>query len=189
MIVYDDEHRAAALARRPAMAALRTEPAADGGWVERTPGRFASASGRRRLGRLALPPPGSQPGRLEGDRGQASRSPGPPRATLITDFNSYNTDVLPEDEESPRRAARPWFQPHWVGDLDPVVATRRCTKPRAACGSSSSKAGVSNRCEIDLATGRATLFHGDTALGDAGADRDRRVRARTSSRSPTSTTG
>ena len=29
------------------------------------------------------------------------------------------------------------------------------------------KAGVSNRCEVDLATGEARLFHGSVALGDA----------------------
>ena len=35
----------------------------------------------------------------------------------ITDFSSYNTDLSPQGRQHPRFAARPWFQPHWVGDL------------------------------------------------------------------------
>ena len=31
------------------------------------------------------------------------------------------------------------------------------------------KAGQSNRCEIDLATGLARLFHGDQTLGEPAA--------------------
>ena len=66
---------------------------------------------------------------------------------------------------SPRRAARPWFQPHWVGDL---TLSLRLTVQEAS-GSvrlELIKGGASNCCEIDLATGRANLLHDDQALGE-----------------------
>ena len=81
-------------------------------------------------------------------------------ATLITDLFSYNTDVSADDRDDPRRAARPWFQPHWVGDL---TLSLRLTRARAGRQFRLEliKAGISNRCEIDLATGQASLFHGE----------------------------
>ena len=68
MIVYDDDHRAAALRGDPRW--LRWRPASASGWVEGQPGRFATGKASRRLDRAALSPSRSQPGRLEGDPGR-----------------------------------------------------------------------------------------------------------------------
>ena len=88
----------------------------------------------------------------------------PPRATLITDFCPYNTDLTAEGRTHPRAAEKAWRQPHWVGDLTikfNLDVEERAGKARIEL----IKAGVSNRCEIDLATGNAMLFHGSEALG------------------------
>ena len=116
MMVYDDAHRAAALADDPALAALgrRTRP--------------ASGPSRRRgpiRARSATPAIGpscgtitSSPAPRSGKRfAPASRCRARPVRRLITDYYSYNTDVSADDQSHPRSAARAWFQPHWVGDL------------------------------------------------------------------------
>ena len=83
---------------------------------------------------------------------------------MITDYYSYNTDVSAADQPHPRTAARAWFQPHWVGDL--TLSLRLTVRePAGRFRLELIKAGVSNRCEIDLTTGEARLFHGDDALG------------------------
>jgi signal peptidase I len=160
-IVYDDEHRAAALRGDPRW--LRWKPTPVNGWSERATGRFAAAMNADSWIELRyhniVPSP-------EDWRAIQSklRLPEQPRATLITDFSSYNTDVLPPDRLSPRRAARPWFQPHWVGDL---TLSLRLTVQEASGGVRLEliEGGTSNRCEIDLATGRATLLRDGRALG------------------------
>ena len=48
--------------------------------------------------------------------------PGPPAATLITDFNSYNTDVLPDDRMSPKRAGSALVSTPLGRRLDPFAA-------------------------------------------------------------------
>lgn len=91
------------------------------------------------------------------DRGDAASSP---RSTLVTDYYSYNTSVLANQDPDSYR----WFEPHWVGDL--TLSLR--IQPKAARGRvrlELFEGGVSNRCEIDLATGKATLYHGDQPLG------------------------
>ena len=85
---------------------------------------------------------------------------------MITDFSSYNTDLTPQGRQHPRFAARPWFQPHWVGDLT-LSCRVTVREPRGRLRLELIKAGLSNRCEIDLATGRATLFHDGAATGRA----------------------
>ena len=74
----------------------------------------------------------------------------------MTDFSSYNTDLSPQGRLDRRSAARPWFQPHWVGDL-----TMSCRvdvrQPGGRLRLELIKAGESNRCELDLTTGQATL--------------------------------
>jgi signal peptidase I len=161
-IVYDDEHRAAALLDDPRW--LRWGPATVGGWNERAPGKFASAKNSDHWADLRYQNLVPSPEDWKAIQAKL-RSPRPPRATLITDFSSYNTDVLPQDRLSPRRAARPWFQPHWVGDL---TLSLRLTVHEASGGVRLEliEGGASNRCEIDLATGRATLLHDGRALGE-----------------------
>ncbi len=170
LLVYDDEHRAAALKGDARWLRFRPEPA-ETGWVERAPGVFASEAngeGWVDLRYHHLVPRPEDWKAIEEKRPLA----GEPRAMLITDFNSYNTDVLPEDERSARRAARPWFQPHWVGDLT-LQLRLKVNEARGGVRLELMEAGVSNRCEIELATGQATLFHGGTKLG-AAAETDMR---------------
>jgi signal peptidase I len=81
-------------------------------------------------------------------------APRPPRASLITDFYAYNTNL-----NASRREDRDWYQPHWVGDL-----TLSCrVKVESTSGSIAFRlvsGGVIHRCEIDLATGEARLTSG-----------------------------
>ncbi len=163
MIVYDDQHRAAALRDDPRW--LRWAPASAGGWAEREPGRFATEAkgeGWADLRYRHLVPTPEDWRAIQSDPALS----GSPRASLITDFNSYNTDVLLDDQSHPRKAARPWFQPHWVGDLT-LSLRLKVQEPAGQVRLELVESGNSNRCEIDLATGQATLFHGNTALGAA----------------------
>ena len=155
MLVYDDEHRAHALQDDPRW--LRWKPSPGSG-LDRTDTRAIRPTkpdttdwSELRYHHLVPSP----------EQWAAIRAEGPlaaePRATLITDFNSYNTDVLPGDEHSSRRAARPWFQPHWVGDLT-LSLRLNVHEARGAVRLELVKAGMSNRCEIDLATGQPHCF-------------------------------
>ena len=56
------------------------------------------------------------------------------------------------------------------GRLDPFPPVERARSPRRGFALELVEAGISNRCEIDLATGQAALFHGDTALGGPRTD-------------------
>ena len=165
MLVYDDGHRAAALKGDARWLRFKPGTGESGSWFERERGQFAIDVTGEDWVDLAyhhLVPSPSDWKAIEA----GSPLPGPPRAMLITDFNSYNTDVLPDDEKSSRRAARPWFQPHWVGDL---TLSLRLHVAEASGGVRLElmEAGVSNRCEIDLTTGQAMLFHGGSLLGAA----------------------
>jgi signal peptidase I len=163
MLVYDDAHRARALLGDRRW--LRWTPALPGGWTEPVAGRFlpsAQAGDWTELRYHHLVPSPEQWKAIR--RGLPPESP--PFSTLITDFNSYNTDLLAEDFDHARRAARAWFQPHWVGDL--TLSLRLVTSaPVGRFRLELIAAGRSNRCEIDLATGLAQLFHEDSALGPA----------------------
>jgi signal peptidase I len=164
--VHDDAHRATSLKGDPRW---KRWAALDGGWTETSDGTYRAGGGPA-MGtgdgwselryRNVLPDPGQW---------QAIRENQPlpvgPRPTLITDFSSYNTDLTPESREHPRAAARPWFQPHWVGDLT-LSCRVTVREPRGQFRLELIKAGKSNRCEIDLGTGRATLFHEGEALGE-----------------------
>jgi hypothetical protein len=163
MMVYDDSHRPAELAGDSSWARWTAEPA--GSWTEISPGRFASSPDAGDWSDLRYHHRVPSPAQWEAIRDSAPL-PGPPRATLITDFCSYNTDTLPDDRTNPRRAARPWFHPHWVGDL---TLSMRLTvgEPRGQFRLELIKAGVSHRCEIDLSSGGATLWCGEQRLGEA----------------------
>ncbi len=92
--------------------------------------------------------------------------PYPPRASLITDFYSYNSSF-------PARRGNDvyeWFQPHWVGDLT-LSGRVQAAQPKGLLRLKLVKGGVANRCEIDLATGQATLYHGGTPVGPPAATR------------------
>jgi signal peptidase I len=161
MMVYDDAHRAQALGEDPRW--LRWSAVPPGGWTEPAPGRFVPGEQGGQWTELRYHHLVPSPEQWRAIRSGVSL-PGPPRATLITDFNSYNTDLLAEDLGDPRRAARAWFQPHWVGDLT-LSLQLTVREPVGQVRLELFKSGVSNRCELDLSTGEARLFHGDSALG------------------------
>lgn len=57
------------------------------------------------------------------------------------------------------------MQPHWVGDLS-VSARLAVAAPGGKVRFELVEGGVANRCEIDLAGGKATLLHGDKVIGE-----------------------
>jgi signal peptidase I len=161
MIVYDDAHRALALAGDSRW--LRWAAARPGDWTEPAPGQFAARDRAGDWNELVYHHVVPSPAQWEAIR-TGRPLPTEPRATLITDYNSYNTDLSADDHHNPQRAARAWFQPHCVGDL---TLSLRLTVPRMAgqVRLELIKAGLSSRCEIELATGRLQLFHETKALG------------------------
>ncbi|OJW20891.1 MAG: hypothetical protein BGO49_29225 [Planctomycetales bacterium 71-10] len=155
--VYDDAHRPRRLADDPRWKRW-------GGWDEPSPGsyRAEAADGWRELRYRHLVPSPEQAEAIAGGSEPAS----PPRASLVTDFCSFNSDLAPQNLTQVRIATRPWFQPHWVGDL--ALSLRL-----EAAGASGAvridliEGGVVNRCEIDLAEGRAVLSRDGDVLGEA----------------------
>src|SRR5262249_15250641 len=127
MMVYDDTHRAALLKKRPEW--RRWTAAAPGGWSEveseAAPGHFRiapAAAGKDSTGWAALRYRHLVADPEQWDALLAGRElPRPPRATLITDFYSYNTNLTAESSsliDYPRGEQEgAWMQPHWVGDL------------------------------------------------------------------------
>jgi signal peptidase I len=166
VMVYDDRHRPGSLSRDPAW--RRWSPAEPDAWSEAGPGTFVPDAARPDWAELRYRHLVPSPEQWDAIRRGAP--PGPPRASLITDYSSYNTDVAAPDRNDPRRAARAWLQPHWVGDL--TVSMRLALhRPAGRLRLDLIKAGQPDRCEIDLATGSARLFHGDLALGPAAPTR------------------
>jgi signal peptidase I len=151
MLVYDDAHRPKAFKDDPAWRRWGSAS-----WRESEGGAYASdgaAAGFEEMRYANLvPDPAQWEAQLTG-----RPLPKAPRPILITDFYAYNTNETIDRD-------RNWYQPHWVGDL-----TLECRLE--SLGSSGTfrmelvEGGVANRCEIDLATGLATLYHGDTPLG------------------------
>ncbi len=98
--------------------------------------------------------------------------PRPPRSKLITDFYSYNTNMvasssdLLDDPQGEQEGA--WRQPHWVGDLvlDFTLDVAKAG-PGGAVRLELVKGGVPCRCEIDLSTGQAVFTRGGVELGRA----------------------
>lgn len=153
MPVYDDRHRPKALKDK----AWRRWTGGDDRWTEKTDGVFTADPGVAGLWtelryRHLVPDPEQWEAELE-DRAL----PRPPRPSLITDFYSYNTSLMPNSPPHARRDG--WYQPHWVGDL--ALSAR--IESKSATGKIALRlvrGGVTNRCEIDLATGKAILEHG-----------------------------
>ncbi len=167
VMVYDDRHRAASL--REDSSWRRWSAVEPGGWTEPEPGTFVPDRGPSAWSELRYRHLVPSPEQWQAIR--AGRRPaGPARATLITDYTSYNTDLAAADRNDPRRASRSWLQPHWVGDL--TVSMRLTVhEPGGGLRLALIRGGLSYRCEIDLATGDARLFHGTIALGPAAQTR------------------
>ena len=163
VMVYDDSHRAAATRDDPRW--RRWTPVGES-WSEPAAGTYRPAKDPSDWAELryrhVVPDPEQWRALTNGQDLEVA-----PRPTLITDFSSYNTDLSPQGRRHLEMAVRPWFQPHWVGDLTlscRVNVARQAGRLRLEL----IKGGRSNRCEIDLATGLAQLFHGDNALGARG---------------------
>ncbi len=160
LMVYDDAHRPAALRDDPRW--QRFAPARTGDWTEPTPGEFVPADGAPEWVELRYQHLVPTQEHWRAIR-QGAPLPGPPRPMLITDFSSYNTDLSAVDRSVPRFAARTWFQPHWVGDLS-LSLRLQVHKLEGQILLELYKGGKSNRCEIDLATAKASLYHDRQAL-------------------------
>jgi len=167
IMVYDDAHRAKALRDLPEWRRWT------GAWAEdaAAPGTYtppAAANGWSELRYQHLVPDPAQWRSLEVGE-PVARDPKP---TLVTDFYSYNTNLNAENTDlsggTNRDQESAWLQPHWVGDL--TVSARVAPAGQGPAGSvrfELIEGGVSNRCEVDLATGRAVLYHGDAEVGRA----------------------
>ncbi len=159
-LVYDDAHRPAALRHDPRW--QRFAPARQGDWTEPTPGEFVPADGAADWVELRYQHLVPTQEHWRAIR-EGAPLPAPPRPMLITDFSSYNTDLSAADRSVARFASRAWFQPHWVGDLS--LSLRLVVhKLEGQIRLELYKGGKSNRCEIDLATARASLYHDHRAL-------------------------
>jgi signal peptidase I len=167
MMVYDDAHRPKLLKDRPEW--QRWSPAAPNDWSEEAsaPGTYVGGSAGSEWSVLQyrhLAPDPQQWRDLEA----GDPLPRPARPTLITDFYSYNTNlpINSSDLTGPigRDQESAWMQPHWVGDL--TLSGRVETESAGgAVRLELVEGGISNRCEVDLATGEAVLYHGDAVLG------------------------
>jgi len=160
LMVYDDAHRPRALRNDPRW--RRWVPTYPGDWIESAPGKFDPKGGTDDWVELCyrhLLPTEAQWRAI----GQGAPVPAPPRPMLITDYYSYNTDLSSVDRSIPRFAARTWFQPHWVGDLS-LSFGLEVQRLEGRLRLELYKGGIPNSCEIDLATGKASLYHGHEAL-------------------------
>ncbi len=160
LMVWDDSHRPRALKDDARWRRWRPAGALD--WSEASSGEFVPA---KRAGQWVelryqhLVPTQDDWNAVR----QGAILPVPPRSMLITDYSSYNTDLAAADRFVARYAARSWFQPHWVGDLTLSVRLQ-VHKCEGRIELELYKGGKSNRCEIDLTTGRASLYHDDQEL-------------------------
>lgn len=163
--VHDDRHRPEALKNRPEWA--RWAPTRAETWRSGSgPASYRLEAADARPGPLGGEWLELRYGHRVPDQRQweeilsGRRTSRPPRATLITDFVSYNTG----------RARRPslydpegWMQPHWVGDLC-VTGRLEVLQPRGAFRVELVRAGRAFRCELDFERGSATLWEGDRRL-------------------------
>lgn len=157
MLVHDDTHRPAAFYDLPEWQRWKRDT---GAVEEAEPGRFA-------LNSTAETPASLRYEHLVADPNQwtailRGETPEPPRASLITDFYSYNTNVSAlrgQDGYS-------WFEPHWVGDLTASFHL----EAEAATGQVVAElieGGQSNQVVLDLESRTATLLHDGRPLGEA----------------------
>jgi signal peptidase I len=167
--VYDDRHRPRALAENPEWQRWR---ASSGGWTAPSPSQSKFQSDAGTTGEWAelryqhIVPDPEQWDAVLHDR----PLPRPPRASLVTDFYSYNTSMgadssdLLDDVQRDQEGA--WMQPHWVGDLTLRANLEiKEIKPEGAVRLELVKAGQPLRCTIEPATGAAVVTRGDEVLG------------------------
>jgi signal peptidase I len=166
--VYDDRHQPRTLAGDHQWQRWRSE---NGGWhsVETSVGLYQCLRPSGEWSELRYHNLVPEPDQWDALRHDLPL-PRAPRASLITDFYSYNTNIMSADSSSllddSQRDRDAWMQPHWVGDL-----TLEANLDIQDAGPDSSvrlelvKAGIAHRCTIDLTTGTAIAFRGDAELG------------------------
>jgi signal peptidase I len=155
--VWDDRHRPKALEGRAEWERWRgLNPA----WSQTKPGQFKVDAKTQdewmelRYAHL-VPDPAQWNAILAGDP-----LPYAPKPRLVSDFYAYNAgwhrDRYPDHRFLPR---------HWVGDL--TLATHvELSGSSGALRFELIRGGQINRCEVDLATGQAQMFHGNQDLGE-----------------------
>jgi signal peptidase I len=165
--VYDDRHQPMSFAKLPEWRRWRSD---SGGWevIPGSAGQYETNAKQPFSAELRyrhlVPEPGQWDAILKGRAGTK------PRATLITDFYSYNTNLSAETTDlvdEPRGEQEgAWMQPHWVGDLtlEATINVKEISAG-AALRLELIKAGVPHRCSIDLETGSAIFSRGDVELG------------------------
>lgn len=160
MMVYDDAHRPKALEGKAEW--LRWGSRTPVAWDEKAKGEFAVDAPLGQEAELRyrhLVPDREQWDAINGN----ASLPRAPRPTLITDFYSYNTSQTSEARGAFEGAR---IQPHWVGDLC-IAGTLKVDQPKGVLRLDLVEGGIVNRCEIDLATGTANLFHDGKALSSS----------------------
>jgi len=164
MMVYDDGFRPEAFKDLPEW--HRWAAKGGEGWKEEANGVYVASAAPGQEASLryrhVVPDPEQWQAVLNGEK--VSREP---RASLITDFYSYNSNVAASRPDAGASAFRDsegvGAQPHWVGDL--TVSFRLQVKSAGGTVSFDLvEGGTVNRCDIDLTSGAATLLHGDKEL-------------------------
>ena len=165
MLVHDDRQRPRTLKGDPRW--KRWQPRREGDWIEEIPGIYRVTplmAVENHVSELryhhVFPDPNQWDAVVKGEA-----LPYPPRPTLITDFYSYNTDLTLDALSDPASTSRAWSQANWVGDLT-LSLRLQVDQPNGKISVELVKAGISNRAEIDLASGQASLFHGERLLGE-----------------------
>jgi signal peptidase I len=162
MLVYDDSHRARALAGDNRWERWSDDRA--GRWSTTSPGTYRSDPAKEAAVELTyrhvVPDPAQWAALAQG-----RPLPHEPRATLVTDFYSYNTDLTADSLSNPYESSKAWLQAHWVGDLT-LDMTLNVVEPAGKVVVRLTRGGVASRCEFDLAAGLVTLYHGGEQLGE-----------------------
>ena len=182
MMVYDDRHRADGAGERPRVAAMDRVVAAGGLDRGRVDGDARALHRRRRagegrVGRAALPPPRPRPRAVGRDRQRPRAAPAAPpdpdHRLLLVQHQPDRRELQP-GRLSPRRAGRGLDAAALGRRPDALGAGSKVNAPGGSVRFELVEGGVVNRCEIDLATGKATLRHGDKVLGEQ-PSRDQRA--------------
>jgi signal peptidase I len=165
--VFDDRHRPRALADRAEWQRWRS---GDQGWQLPTDdaSRYRSKAAGGQWTELRYHNLVPDPEQWEAIL-RDGELPRPPRATLVTDFYSYNTNMVSDSSSSLTDVLQDqdgaWMQPHWVGDLT-VQAQLEVERagPDASVRFELVKAGIAHRCTIDLESGTAIVTRGAKEL-------------------------
>ena len=166
VLVYDDSHRAASLQGDNRW--RRWAPVSSG-WSEESPGLFTCSSEEQSWNELRYRHVVADPEQWQAIR-DGKPLPVPPRPTLITDFSSYNTDLTAEGLRHPRSASRPWFQPHWVGDLT-LTFQVNVRQPAGVLRIELIKGGLARPLRGRPRDRPRDLFHDGAQLGEPAATR------------------